>query len=71
MRALLSRALVTLCLICAGLTAARAAEPVFAPDGVAVNGYDVVAYFTDGRPVAGKAEFTHDWNGAKWRFATA
>jgi YHS domain-containing protein len=38
--------------------------------GLALQGYDAVAYFTDGRPVPGKAEFTHSWNGATWRFAS-
>ncbi len=49
-----------------------AATPqTYAEDGVAVDGTDVVAYFTEGKPVAGDAAFTHDWNGATWRFATA
>jgi len=52
--------------------AARAAEPpVFAPDGVAINGYDPVAYFAEGRPVPGDAGITLDWNGTTWRFASA
>ena len=38
--------------------------------GLALQGYDTVAYFTDGRPVPGQAEFTHRWNGATWRFAS-
>jgi YHS domain-containing protein len=36
----------------------------------AVGGYDPVAYFTDGKPVAGKASITHQWKGATWRFAS-
>lgn len=47
------------------------AQRVFAEGGVAVRGTDVVAYFTEGRPVPGRAEFTHAWNGATWRFASA
>jgi YHS domain-containing protein len=39
--------------------------------GVAVEGQDVVAYFTDGKPVKGLAEHAHEWNGATWRFASA
>ena len=51
---------------------ARAAEPpVFSASGVAIRGYDPVAYFTDGKPVRGKAEFAHVWNGATWHFASA
>jgi hypothetical protein len=50
--------------------AGRAAQ-VNAEDGIAVRGTDVVAYVTQGRPVAGRAEFAHAWRGATWRFATA
>ena len=39
--------------------------------GVALDGYDAVAYFTDGKPTKGDERFTHEWNGATWRFATA
>jgi len=37
----------------------------------AVKGYDVVAYFTDGKAVEGSDAFEVEWNGAKWRFASA
>jgi hypothetical protein len=43
----------------------------FAENGVAVRGTDPVAYFAEGRPVAGRADLTLDWAGATWRFATA
>ncbi len=39
--------------------------------GVAIKGYDVVAYFSDGKPAQGKVEFTHEWHGAKWQFTSA
>ncbi|MEO8276875.1 MAG: YHS domain-containing (seleno)protein [Thermoanaerobaculia bacterium] len=39
--------------------------------GVAIDGYDPVAYFTDSKPVEGAKEFSFDWNGATWRFASA
>jgi len=39
--------------------------------GVAIGGTDPVAYFTEGRPVAGSARFEHEWRGATWRFASA
>jgi YHS domain-containing protein len=39
--------------------------------GVAIAGTDPVAYFADGRAVAGRAEFSHVWQGATWRFASA
>ena len=39
--------------------------------GVAIKGYDPVAYFTEGRAVKGKKEFEYKWQGAKWRFSSA
>ena len=40
-------------------------------EGLAANGYDVVAYFTDGKPTPGSAEFTATHEGATYRFASA
>ncbi len=53
------------------LMAQAPAPAVNAEDGIAVRGTDVVAYFTEGRAVAGSPAFTHDWRGATWRFASA
>ncbi len=39
-------------------------------NGVAIKGYDPVAYFSEGRPVKGRKEFSWEWNGATWRFNT-
>jgi YHS domain-containing protein len=39
------------------------------PEGIAIKGYDTVAYFTRGEPVQGKKEVSHRWNGATWLFA--
>jgi YHS domain-containing protein len=38
---------------------------------VALGGTDPVGYFTEGRPVAGQAAHSFDWNGATWHFASA
>jgi hypothetical protein len=43
---------------------------VYSNDGIAIDGTDPVAYFTQGGPVAGTASITYDWNGATWRFAS-
>jgi YHS domain-containing protein len=40
-------------------------------DGIAIKGYDTVAYFTTGKPVMGTEEFQHNWKNAKWHFANA
>lgn len=39
--------------------------------GIAINGYDPVAYFTDAAPVQGSEEFTTTWRDAPWYFASA
>lgn len=39
------------------------------PDGIAIKGYDPVAYFTIGRSVKGSEQFTYEWKGAKWLFS--
>ena len=59
---------------------AYAAEPVntleksgffsYKPSGVAIRGTDTVAYFTQGKPVAGSDQFTTEWQGATWKFSS-
>ena len=39
--------------------------------GLAIQGYDPVAYFTENRARRGRFEISARWNGATWRFATA
>lgn len=53
-----------------------AAQPVWAKSqintnwrGLAVKGYDVVAYFSLGQPVKGEKAFSYQWEGATWRFS--
>ena len=53
--------------------------PAFATDpvntglfgGVAIKGYDTVAYFSEGRAMKGSEEFSHNWLGTPWHFANA
>lgn len=37
--------------------------------GFALGGYDPVAYWTEGRPVLGRADFEYAWQNTTWRFA--
>ena len=39
--------------------------------GLAIDGYDPVAYFTLSKPVKGTREFTFEFGGATYRFASA
>jgi len=59
---------------CAAMLLACSAKaqqsPVFAPDGKAIKGYDVVAFFTAHRPVMGADSLSSDWQGAHWLFST-
>ncbi|MEO1136233.1 MAG: YHS domain-containing (seleno)protein [Pseudomonadota bacterium] len=52
---------------------AIAKDPVYTArfSNIAVEGYDPVAYFTQGEPVKGDRQFSLDYNGAEWRFSTA
>ena len=51
--------------------AAAAEPPVYATGGIAINGYDPVAYFTEGKPVEGSPDHTSDWEGATVQFSSA
>ena len=55
-----------------------AAEPIntlekklfgYKPSGVAIRGYDTVAYFTLGKPAKGSESYSTEWQGATWKFA--
>lgn len=66
--------LATLAIPVAGtiLRPALANEPeVFATGGIAISGYDPVAYFTHGKPVRGSPDHALMWRGATWYFASA
>lgn len=57
-----------------------AAEPVntlepsglwsYKPSGVAIRGFDTVAYFTQNKAVKGSEAFTTQWKGATWWFSS-
>lgn len=54
-----------------GVSTLASAKPVNTTfTGLALKGYDPVAYFTLGRPVKGDARLTFEWKGATWRFST-
>ncbi len=55
----------------AGTTARGALPPVFEREGVAIAGYDTVAYFLDREPVPGSATYAVTWGGAIWHFTSA
>jgi YHS domain-containing protein len=44
---------------------------IFATSEGAIQGYDVVAYFNESKPVKGKKEFLTNYAGETWHFASA
>ena len=44
---------------------------IFASRGIAIRGYDPVAYFKEGRAVRGSSDFETDYKGATFRFANS
>ena len=50
--------------------APRPVNTLGSSDGVAIRGYDPVAYFRDGGPRLGKPEFSVRHGGATWQFAS-
>lgn len=45
--------------------------PVYTSNNIAVNGYDVVSYFTRQQAVQGSSEWYTEWAGAVWHFSSA
>ncbi len=53
------------------LTCTAQEQPrIFQIEGVAIEGYDPVAFFTLGEPTKGTEEISYEWAGAEWRFAS-
>lgn len=42
----------------------------YEPSGIAIRGFDTVAYFTLGKPVKGNKAFEQEWMGVKWYFSS-
>ena len=42
----------------------------YSKDGVAIQGYDTVAYFTVGRPIPGNEAYSYHWQGSTWLFSS-
>jgi YHS domain-containing protein len=63
---------VTAIFISAALFSFQAGEKVNKTSaGLAIKGYDAVAYFEDGKPVKGTQAYQFQWKGATWRFSSA
>ncbi len=58
-------------LIIAPVTALANDVTNFVEDGYAIKGTDPVAYFTEGKPVAGSKDYTAEYQGVTWLFSSA
>ena len=70
MKHLFSKLLITLAVLSS--TSAFAVDPTFTAlfSDEAIRGYDTVAYFTEGQPVKGDEQFSHEYNEATWLFSS-
>lgn len=50
-------------------TTAQTSE-IFAPAGIAINGYDAVAFFKDSKSVKGLSDFSYTWKNVQWHFSS-
>ncbi len=72
--------LVAVAVILASITTVSAASPIntleksgffgYKDSGIAIRGYDTVAYWTLGEPAEGSDDYTTEWMGATWKFAS-
>jgi YHS domain-containing protein len=61
-----------LALALAGLQPASAEGVVNASSwSGAIEGYDPIAYFQEGKPVEGDSDYSYEWMGATWYFSSA
>lgn len=68
---LLGLAVAPAALQAAAQTAGAARPALHAPGGLALDGHDAVAFFTEGMPRRGEAQFAAEWRDARWLFASA
>jgi hypothetical protein len=43
---------------------------IYSPSGIAINGYDVVAFYKEAKAVKGSDAFSYQWKNADWLFST-
>ena len=68
----MKRSLALLCLLVLAAPLLAQTKTLFNLDktGLAIQGYDPVAFFTDNKPVKGKPEFVRRYKGATYQFAS-
>ena len=64
-------AFAVLLLACATTAFAGKVDAIFTHAGLAIRGYDPVAYHLQAQPAKGIPQISYQWRGATWLFATA
>jgi len=66
-------AVLLLCVGCAAtpgkISQSKTIPALYTVKGLALEGYDAVAYFTDGIPTRGNSAHQIEWQGIQWRFS--
>ncbi len=57
-------------LVSSGINSQTTTKAVYSTKAGAIKGYDPVAYFTQNKPVKGKADVTYVWNEGTWHFSS-
>ena len=66
----MKRLFIFIMLFSAATVQAQKAE-IFQKDGVAIRGFDAVAFFTESKPVMGEERISYEWKGARWLFSSS
>jgi len=70
--ALLASVIISACAATPGkVSQTKPVDELNLQQGVALKGYDPVAYFTQSKPVKGSASFAFQWMNSTWWFASA
>jgi YHS domain-containing protein len=64
----MKKIMLSVLVVLTGLVVFAQKSEVCTKSGVAIEGYDPVAYFTQGKPTEGSDQFAYKWNGAEWHF---
>ncbi|HQS56469.1 MAG TPA: YHS domain-containing (seleno)protein [Sediminibacterium sp.] len=66
----MKQVLVILLFLTTSLIANSQKSEIYIKDGKAIQGYDVVAFHLEQKPILGNSSFIFNWKGADWYFLT-
>ncbi len=60
--------LILFAMVCYGFSGFAQQQGIFQKEGLAIRGYDPVAYFRQNEAIKGSESFSWDWQGVRWLF---